>query len=78
MDKFDDKYFAKEVEKKKKKGENEFFEGEKEVSQLLYTVYAANCVFFSNLVMLVFSQICRRRNHFPRRKRKIRSLLIQH
>lgn len=31
VDKFDDKYFAKQVEKKKKKGENEFFEGEKQV-----------------------------------------------
>ncbi|KAL2467591.1 60S ribosomal protein L6-3 [Forsythia ovata] len=29
-DKFDDKYFAKQVEKKKKKGESEFFEAEKE------------------------------------------------
>ncbi|EOY09507.1 Ribosomal protein L6 family protein [Theobroma cacao] len=28
-EKFDDKYFAKEVEKKKKKGEGEFFEAEK-------------------------------------------------
>lgn len=32
VDKFDDKYFAKEVEKKKKKGEGEFFETEKDVS----------------------------------------------
>ncbi|MBA0781738.1 hypothetical protein Gotri_002630 [Gossypium trilobum] len=32
VEKFDDKYFAKEVEKKKKKGEGEFFEAEKEVS----------------------------------------------
>ncbi|KAL4342128.1 hypothetical protein GQ457_08G011780 [Hibiscus cannabinus] len=30
LEKFDDKYFAKEVEKKKKKGEGEFFEAEKE------------------------------------------------
>ncbi|XP_057978724.1 uncharacterized protein LOC131165075 [Malania oleifera] len=29
VDKFDDKYFAKEVEKKKKTGESEFFEAEK-------------------------------------------------
>ncbi|KAL3830330.1 hypothetical protein ACJIZ3_019132 [Penstemon smallii] len=29
VEKFDDKYFAKEVEKKKKKGESEFFEAEK-------------------------------------------------
>lgn len=31
LEKFDDKYFAKQVEKKKKKGEGEFFEAEKEV-----------------------------------------------
>ncbi|GMY14140.1 60S ribosomal protein L6-like [Fagus crenata] len=30
LEKFDDKYFAKEAEKKKKKGEGEFFEAEKE------------------------------------------------
>ncbi|KAL5760530.1 hypothetical protein ACOSP7_019037 [Xanthoceras sorbifolium] len=30
VDKFDDKYFAKEADKKKKKGENEFFEEQKE------------------------------------------------
>ncbi|WRX24946.1 Large ribosomal subunit protein eL6 - like 2 [Theobroma cacao] len=30
VEKFDDKYFAKEAEKKKKKGEGEFFEAEKE------------------------------------------------
>lgn len=32
VEKFDDKYFAKEGEKKKKKSEGEFFEAEKEVS----------------------------------------------
>jgi large subunit ribosomal protein L6e len=31
VEKFDDKYFAKKAEKKKKKGEDNFFEGEKEV-----------------------------------------------
>ena len=31
VDKFDDKYFAKKVEKKQKKGEGEFFEAEKKV-----------------------------------------------
>ncbi|KAJ9536985.1 hypothetical protein OSB04_029718 [Centaurea solstitialis] len=34
VDKFDDKYFAKQVDKKKKKGEGEFFEAEKEENQL--------------------------------------------
>lgn len=32
VEKFDDKYFAKETQKKKNKGEGEFFEAEKEVS----------------------------------------------
>ena len=36
LDKFDDKYFAKEVQKKKKKGEGEFFEAEKEVSLAVF------------------------------------------
>ncbi|ONI20297.1 hypothetical protein PRUPE_2G007500 [Prunus persica] len=35
VDKFDDKYFAKEVQKKKKKGEGEFFEAEKEEKTVL-------------------------------------------
>ncbi|OAY44756.1 60S ribosomal protein L6 [Manihot esculenta] len=33
--KFDDKFFAKQVEKKKKKGEGEFFEGDKEEKNVL-------------------------------------------
>lgn len=33
---FDDKYFAKEVQKKKKKGEGEFFEADKEVGVFHY------------------------------------------
>ncbi|XP_010547238.1 PREDICTED: 60S ribosomal protein L6-3-like [Tarenaya hassleriana] len=35
VDKFDDKYFAKVAEKKKKKGEGEFFEAEKEEKKVL-------------------------------------------
>ncbi|MED6133593.1 60S ribosomal protein L6B [Stylosanthes scabra] len=35
VDKFDDKYFAKEAEKKKKKEEGEFFESEKEEKKVL-------------------------------------------
>ena len=31
VSKFDDKYFGKKVEKKKKKGETEFFEADKQV-----------------------------------------------
>lgn len=37
VEKYDDKYFAKEVEKKKKKGEGEFFEADKEVSSVIFT-----------------------------------------
>ncbi|GAB4828109.1 60S ribosomal protein L6 [Ancistrocladus abbreviatus] len=35
VEKFDDKYFAKQVEKKNKKGEGEFFEAEKEEKNVL-------------------------------------------
>ncbi|XP_052181112.1 60S ribosomal protein L6-like [Diospyros lotus] len=35
VEKFDDKYFAKQVEKKKKKAEGEFFEAEKEEKNVL-------------------------------------------
>ncbi|KAL0006707.1 hypothetical protein SO802_008209 [Lithocarpus litseifolius] len=35
VEKFDDKYFAKEVQKKKKKGEGEFFEAENEEKNVL-------------------------------------------
>ncbi|KAJ0110311.1 hypothetical protein Patl1_01381 [Pistacia atlantica] len=35
VEKFDDKYFAKEVAEKKKKGEGEFFEAEKEEKKVL-------------------------------------------
>ncbi|RYR53918.1 hypothetical protein Ahy_A06g029154 isoform D [Arachis hypogaea] len=35
VEKFDDKYFSKEVQKKKKKGEGEFFESEKEEKKTL-------------------------------------------
>ncbi|KAL6575255.1 60S ribosomal protein L6B [Orobanche minor] len=34
LDKFDDKYFSRQVEKKKRKGENEFFGAEKEKRML--------------------------------------------
>lgn len=39
VEKFDDKYFAKEVQKKKKKGEGEFFEAENEVGLLILMVF---------------------------------------
>lgn len=40
LDKFDDKFFAKEAQKKKKKGEGEFFEAEKEVGFFIIIVIA--------------------------------------
>lgn len=39
VEKFDDKYFTKEVQKKKKKGEGEFFEAENEVGLLILMVF---------------------------------------
>lgn len=39
LDKFDDKFFAKESQKKKQKGEGEFFEAEKEVGFFLLLFY---------------------------------------
>lgn len=42
VDKFDDKYFAKKVEKKKKKGEGEFFESEKEVGVSVQVLLSAS------------------------------------
>ena len=45
VEKFDDKYFAKEGEKKKKKGEGEFFEAEKEVKRLWFICFAI-CISF--------------------------------
>ena len=38
VDKFDDKYFSKQVDKKKKKGEGEFFETEKEVCHFFFII----------------------------------------
>jgi large subunit ribosomal protein L6e len=38
VDKFDDKYFSKESQKKTKKGEGEFFEADKEVCLLICIV----------------------------------------
>jgi hypothetical protein len=60
LDKFDDKYFAKEAQKKKKKGEGEFFESDKEVGLLILIVFAVNrgiflfFVFFCSDFLLSF------------------------
>lgn len=51
VEKFDDKYFAKEADKKKKKGEGEFFEAEKEVSYLLPFVSIGIMFFFSSFLI---------------------------
>lgn len=45
VEKFNDKYFAKETQKKKSKGEGEFFEAEKEVSFTLITCVVAVKIF---------------------------------
>lgn len=45
VEKFDDKYFSKKVEKKSKKGEGEFFEAEKEVTEYSVDI----CIKISNL-----------------------------
>ncbi|KAM0050238.1 putative 60S ribosomal protein L6E [Helianthus debilis subsp. tardiflorus] len=43
VEKFDDKYFGKKVEKKKKKGEGEFFEAEKEVTLIFVPLCSRGC-----------------------------------
>lgn len=50
VEKFDDKYFAKETQKKKKKGEGEFFEADKEVSFSLLAL----CVVAVNKFLLIY------------------------
>jgi len=49
VDKFDDKYFSKESSKKKKKGEGEFFEAEKEVG---LSVFLFCCFLCSSQLLL--------------------------
>lgn len=53
-EKFDDKYFSKEVQKKKKKGEGEFFEAEKEVGGLGLHFYALVVVVVSAVLIFQF------------------------
>lgn len=48
-DKFDDKYFSKESQKKTKKGEGEFFEADKEVCLLSFVVLVIILGVFANL-----------------------------
>lgn len=54
VDKFDDKYFAKAVEKKKQKGEGEFFEAEKEVS-LMSKLKFSSVIVTVNMDLKLFS-----------------------
>lgn len=53
LEKFDDKYFAKQTEKKKKKGETEFFEAEKQVSFLLLSTFSLYNVLFPVLIQFI-------------------------
>lgn len=46
VEKFDDKYFTKEVQKKKKKGEGEFFEAENEVGLLILMVFCGEFLLY--------------------------------
>lgn len=52
-EKFDDKYFAKQVEKKKTKGEGEFFEAEKEVCH--FHNFISIQLFFKNLMKRLYN-----------------------
>lgn len=58
--KFDDKYFAKEAEKKKKKGEGEFFEAEKEVDyvsiEIMFFITSRYC--FGNMILIQHFHAC--------------------
>ncbi|XP_057982478.1 large ribosomal subunit protein eL6-like isoform X1 [Malania oleifera] len=85
VEKFDDKYFAKEVEKKKKKGENEFFETEKEVNfMLLFSNFFPMRSFqvfpqpFQTDFYCILIMKCRKRQHSHSRRKMIRRLLMHH
>lgn len=56
VEKFDDKYFSREVQKKKKKGEGEFFEADKEVGLLILMVFVVNgkILFFMFVLILYY------------------------
>ena len=85
VDKFDDKYFAKEVEKKKNKGEGEFFEAEKEVSVILclhiFYLHSKIIVFFvllNRILIFYLLKNCRTRKISHRRRKMTRRLLMLH
>ena len=62
LEKFDDKYFGKAVEKKKKKGEGEFFEAEKEVS-LINSIFIISLTQFIILLYYYYLKIVNCRCH---------------
>lgn len=66
VEKFDDKYFKKKVEKKKKKGEGEFFEAEKEVHCRASILVILLCVATVNLTL---SFVMQEKNVLPREKK---------
>lgn len=79
LDKFDDKYFAKEVQKKKNKGEDQFFESGKEVILLFLIEFALDGSFC--LLVLIFSHLLanrRRKMHSHKRKKMTRKQLMHH
>ena len=83
VEKFDDKYFAKKAEKKKKKGEGNFFEAEKEVGLLAvigYKLFASIylCSFFLFEMHDLIFPYHRVRMHFHKRRRMTRSWWIRH
>lgn len=79
-EKFDDKYFAKKVEKKKNKGEGEFFEAEKEVTFLnsgyLLHLYLDGSSAPQYLPVLILT--FRRRTYFRKRRKMIRNQWTRH
>ncbi|KAL8485891.1 hypothetical protein ACS0TY_027975 [Phlomoides rotata] len=70
LEKFDDKYFGKKTEKKKKKGETEFFEDKKEVTcQLLYCLKLL-ILFCYYSVLMVYGLILGEKHAASREERR--------
>lgn len=72
--KFDDKYFTKKVEKKKKKVKGEFFEVEKEVLHYAVCKHLNDSLICRQLRFLCCHWLCRRRMRFHGRRRMTRNL----
>jgi len=73
VDKFDDKYFSKESQKKTKKGEGEFFEADKEVClmSLVVLVIILACLLIFTMLLLYRTKRCS-----LRRRKMIKRLLM--